>query len=1137
MEKICTRKFVYSILQIMRLSTFVILILIQSVTLLMANDVPGQGILQKKVTFLLKDEPLSDALDKLSTQADVRFFYAASVLDGKAKVNLDVKQERLGEVLKKLLEPQRLSFTVSDNKIVISKSSRINKTANDTNAAHPPAIIEVSGAVVSAVSGEGLPGVNIGVKGTSVFTTSDDKGNYHLTASEKAVLIFSYIGYQTKEVEVNGKKHIDVRLVVDGASLGEVVVVGYGVQKKRNLTGSITSVKAEQFETQSVNYLTEMLRGNVAGLSATLGTSAKGAAAFDIRGTSSISANNTPLIVIDGIIYIGDLADINPNDIQKIDVLKDASAAAVFGSRAAAGVIMITTKKGVSRKPVISYNGKLNFAQAGPAIKPRGPGAYIRQRTDAMIRDNPARANGFYNDPGKLPEGVSLEDWRNMGNQSGTDTEIWLNRIGLAENEIDNYMQNKSIDWFDEVYRTGLRNDHNINVSGKSDNLNYYVSLGYLDNEGMISGDDLKNLRARINLDANITSYLKIGVNSQFSSRDENAAPADGGSLMRYASPLGDKYDTTGKLKWYPNDDIVGINPFLYTKEGGSQYLSNSDNLTANLYAELALPLGFKYRVNWINSLAYSQNYQFIPSSLPDGEPAGTGSRREGKVRYWMVDNILSWNRTFGAHNFDLTLLYNAEKQMNWASTMSNANFFPNESLGYGALHIGTTPGLDVNDSKKTGDAIMGRLNYTLLDKYLFTFSMRRDGYSAFGKSNPYAYFPAAAFAWRLSKEKFFNWKLVDDLKFRFSYGVNGNREIGIYSALSELSTVYYNYGSTSATGAQTITMANNNLRWERTSAYNAGMDFSILSSKITGTVDAYYMSTRDLLLQRSLPDIIGFKTVMANLGEITNKGLEVTLSSQNIQKPNFSWRSTAVFSMNRNMIKHLYGDMVDVKDASGKVIGKREDDDVQNGWYIGKALDRIYDYKVTGVWQVNDKEEAAKYGNEPGDFRVLDVNGDGKILSQDDMIFQGYTKPRYQLSLLNEVALYKNFKVSFMLSANLDYWGTNNIHKNNSTFFARVNNWDVPYWTPENPTNEWGRLRSVGGSYNYRVSRSFLKLQTFSFSYDLPATLIDPLKVQKFQMYFNVQNIILGTPWDNGDPETGGIAPRIMTFGINLTL
>lgn len=996
--------------------------------------------------------------------------------------------------------------------------------------------IEVSGQITTP-GGEPIPFVNVIVKGTSRGTSADIDGHYSIAAASDAVLVFSFLGFETQEVGVNNRTTIDVALMEDMAQLDEVVVIGYGTQKREDLTGSIASVNAEELETQTVNSLTEMLRGRVAGFNTSIGTSAKGGAGFEIRGRTSIQASNTPLIVIDGMIYYGDIADINPNDIASIDVLKDASAAAVYGARAAAGVVIITTKKGKSEKPLISYNSTVGLAQVGRSVRPRSPEGYLQQRRDVATRQNPNAPEGYYFSPENLPGGLSLDQWRAYDDEtSGGDSELWLGRLGLAENEITNYLNGKTINWFDEVYRTGLRNDHNLSISGSGEKINYYVSLGYVDNEGIVYGDGYQNFRSRINLDADISEFLRFGVNAQFASRDQSSLSASN-FAVRYSSPYGDKYEEDGSLKWYPNNDTQVPNPFLYSDERIDNKLINQ-NILANLFMEIELPFGFKYRANWTNRLAYQQDYTFVPSTLPSGLPAGRGNRVDGKSHFWMIDNILSWNKSFGSHDFDVTFLYNVEKEQNWESRMSNENFLPNENLGYSGLHVGTNPTIAVNDGVVTGDALMGRLNYSLLDRYLVTLSLRRDGYSAFGVENPRAYFPAAAFAWRLSEEEFFKSNAINNLKIRLSYGVNGNREIGGYSALSRLNTTKYIYGNNTYTGVWTDNLANNSLRWERTSAYNAGIDFGLFEDKLSGNVDAYYMSTDGLLLQRSLPGIIGYTSVWANLGEVTNKGLEVALNSVNIQKTNFQWNSTLIFSLNRNEIKSLYGDMEDILDEDGNVIGQRESDDRSNNWFIGEALDRIYDYEVIGIWQVGEEEEAAVYGKEPGDFRLRDVNDDGVLLPEDDKVFQGYTKPRYRLSLLNDFKLMKNIGVSFLFTANLDYWGANNSHHNSDYRFNRANNYDYPYWTPENPINDWARLDSrVNPGFGYYVDRSFIKLQNVSLSYNFSEELINKLNLQRAQVFINGQNLFSITKWDAWDPETNAATPTLFSAGINLSL
>jgi TonB-linked SusC/RagA family outer membrane protein len=516
------------------------------------------------------------------------------------------------------------------------------------------------------------------------------------------------------------------------------------------------------------------------------------------------------------------------------------------------------------------------------------------------------------------------------------------------------------------------------------------------------------------------------------------------------------------------------------------------------------------------------------------------------------MDNLLMWNKSFGEHKLDATFLVNAEKYQRWDESYTNEGFDPNDNLSYHNIAAGIKPGLFSEDTRSTGDALMGRLNYSFQDKYLLTTSIRRDGYSAFGLQNPRATFPSIALGWVFSKEKFassISW--LNYAKLRASWGINGNRDIGRYDALANLTTGKYQYilpsGAVLLVSQLYVSrLQNPGLKWERTESYNLGLDYSILKDRIGGSIDVYRKSTKDLLINRALPDVTGFANVLDNLGEVQNRGIELSINTLNIKSPSFSWRSTVNFTLNRNKIVHLYGPTPDY-DASGKVIGQSEKDDVVNRWFIGHDIDELWDLKVLGVWQQDEAAAAAKFGVKPGDFKVEDVNGDSKY-SDADRQFVGYRNPRYMWTFRNDFN-YKNFDFSFMMYSS---WGQKeefNQAKNNGGFIDRQNSYQVPYWTPENPINDYARLFSSNGSAGFSVYRktSFIRLSTIALGYTVSPRFLTRAKIQALKIYMNVNNAAVYQPewtfWDaeyrNNLPNDRTVVPppRYYTFGVNLTL
>lgn len=509
-----------------------------------------------------------------------------------------------------------------------------------------------------------------------------------------------------------------------------------------------------------------------------------------------------------------------------------------------------------------------------------------------------------------------------------------------------------------------------------------------------------------------------------------------------------------------------------------------------------------------------------------------------------MSSTKFRWRKEFNKqHTLEATFLINAEKGQSWQQTAKTSNFSPSDILGYHRLEAGTVPLVSSNDTYKTGDALMGRIFYSYKNKYMITASARRDGYSAFGQMHPRATFPAVAAAWTFSSEEFMqgasSW--LNYGKLRFSWGQNGNRDIGQYEALSDLTSGLHPYIDQSgnvyiSSQLYVNRMANAALKWERTTSYNFGLDYSLFNDILSGAIEAYVSKTNDLLVDRALPTITGFNSVATNLGEIKNKGFEFSINANIIRHENFNWKASGNFSLNRRKITHLYGDMVDVLDENGNVIGQREADDVKNKWFIGHDTEQIWDYVRDGVWQENEAEEAAKYGCQPGDFKYLDLDKDG-VLTDKDKVFQKNKTPRFRWTLRNEFTFWKNLSLSFMMYSQWGQYGTFNMASNNDSFPDRTSNYDQPYWTPENPINDFARIGSKNLGNNY-INKSFIRLDNITVSYNVPSNFLKKYSIQGMRLSMSVRNVAVFAPeWKYWDPETGSPTPRSFNLGINFTL
>lgn len=1053
----------------------------------------------------------------------------------------------------------------------------------------------ISGKVQDASTNEPLVGVVIKVQGSSIGTVTDSNGNFKIQANNNSILEVSYIGYITQTVPVSNENTISVILRADNKALDEVVVVGYGTMRKKDLTGSVVQIIPDNIANENPKTVQDILRGTP-GLSVGYDPSAKGGGSIQIRGQRSVytaGGHNDPLIVLDGMIFYGELSEINPDDIGQIDVLKDASAAAVYGSRAANGVIIITTKKGKQGKPVVNFTTNVGATTKSEYREMFGPQSYISYREDWYKKDTyglnaatgayeayqttaSSSKPGYYDSPANLAKyGVTVDQWRAYTtNASGeSDESIYAKRLGLEGGVLNDYLAGNTFDWYKHTFRTGFNQDYNTSISGANDKMNYYMSLGYVRNEGAVNYNNYQAVRSNLKVEGQVNKWLEIGANVNFQDRsDGDLTPGLGtnywdSNQIRNA-PFSHYRETDGTLSQYPMGDGAIKRGYNYDFE--RQYLDLEKGYTVLntiLNAKVKLPFNITYSFNASPRFQWFYDRYFMSAAQPETLPVNRGVNREHAKRFdWSLNNTLVWEQTFAKkHRVNVTLVQEAEERRYWQDVINARNILPSDALGFHNTSNATkeNSSFSTEDSHQTADGLLARVFYSYDDRYMFTGSFRRDGYSAFGQSNPYAYFPSLALAWTFTNEKFFKWgDIMSTGKLRASYGENGNRSLGDpYVSLANLgsgqgATMGYIVGGSMDEVKYLLVdrMANPSLQWEKTASLNFGLDYGFLNDRITGSIDYYSMKTHDMIMAQRLPGFTGFGSITTNLGEVQNRGFELFVSSLNIQKDNFEWRSSVSFSYNKNTIKHLYYQSEDIKDLNGNVIGQKEMDDKSNGWFIGQPISTIWDYRVIGIWQANEATEAAKYGQRPGDPKVANtytaddkVNTDGSITpvyNDNDRAFLGQTAPPVNWQLRNDFTFFKNLSLSLNIYSYMGHKSLsgNYLNQDNggSLITYNYNTFAKEYWTPENPTNEYARLDAkvpAGAGAGKLYNRSFIRLENIAVGYTLPKSLTNKWSVQKVKAFGSIRNVATWQKdWEYGDPETGGLATRLFSVGLNVT-
>lgn len=1061
-----------------------------------------------KLTLSLTNSSLKDVLGTIEDNSEFYFLYSSKMIDVDQTINADFKNENIFEILNKLFEGKNIQYIVKDRQILLSPADS-DKSSPGTNI---PQGGKISGKVLGS-EGIPLPGVTVVIKGTTNGTVTNADGYYEINAGADNTLLFSFIGMKSTEIPVGNQKEINVTLEADVIGIEEVVAIGYGTMKKSDLTGSVVRADIDAFKESPNISVVQSLQGSVAGLNVGQITGAGEEPGILIRGKSSISGETAPLIVVDNVIFRGNLIDLNPNDIESVDILKDASSAAIYGSQASNGVILITTTKsgGIEGKPVFNYSNYYSFQAPVKELRPGTPEEFMKKTEESDIYNSRTALSGY------LERNPSWEPTSNF----------------KTSDEIAAYNEGRTTDWYSLLTNENMHTqNHNVSLSNSTKYSNYLISLGYTEQLGYMLNEDYNRLNARINIDNTVNDWLKVGIQSFMTLSDYSGQDAN--SNNRYLSPYATAYDADGELVLITGGNTV--NPLIQAE---ADHLNKRLDFFGNIYALINFPFikGLTYKLNFANNYRTESEYYFRSY---ESNFQGEGSKTE-KIGYdWSMDNILSFKRTFNdIHNIDITLVYGSEKRK-FNSTQAIADVFSTMGLGYNRLQSGSA---DLQQAisgawEESSLYTMGRAFYGLKNKYLFTGTIRRDGFSGFSEKNKFGLFPSMSVAWVASEEDFFREKVdwLNQLKVRLSYGSIGNRTIGRYQTLAQVEGDY-NYITAAGTPVYTesiSSLASPNLKWETTTGINLGIDFAVLSQKISGSVDYYNNNTKDLLYEVDIPGISRFEKFPDNLGRLHNTGLEITINTINIDKADFKWNSSIMYSRNRNELKELLGFDLD---GDGK-----EDDLISEGLFIGQPLDAIYSYKINGKWQINDQIPA---GYDLGANKVVDLNNDGTIDANDKTII-GFRQPSYRIGINNTIK-YKEWTLRFFINSiqggKNHYMAEDNLLgfdiMNQENHFNHNFPSGLDYWTPENPDAKYQRPNinvSDGIAGTQYSQRNFIRLQDISLSYNFPRTVINKLKMQNLKLYLSGKNLLTITKWPGWDPEitdSNGNAVKITRNGV----
>ncbi len=1042
---------------------------------------------QQIISISFSNLSVKEVFKELNRQTGLKFIYSPLDLNENKKVTGTFKNVPLEKVMDRVLADLKVSYTIRDNTVIIKKVQQ-ERT--------------IRGRVVDDKSVP-LQAVVVKANASNQSVATDGDGNFSIPiGNEDTELVFSMLGFGKETVRIGEDTEYMVQLIPSVESLNEIVVVGYGVQKRSDITGAISSVTTEQINKMPTTSVNEMLRGAAPGVQVTMGSAAPGGSSnILIRGRRSLSAGNDPLYVVDGV-PMASIDDINANEVASIEILKDASAQSIYGARAANGVILVTTKRGVAGKTKVnvnSYGGVQNLY--------RNFEFYDGEQWAAYRKEAFYNAYGYYNES---------EAFR-----------------GIMQ---DVYHSKNYTDWEDVMLSPSWQNKNDVLIQSGNEKTKYALSLGHFYQDGIVPSSDFKRFTGRLNIDQKLSERVALGSNIAYTKSYRTIADGSFSSFITMP-PLSEVYKDDGSLR----EDVTEAGESHYNplwNNRNAKNLNITDRLNFNLFADWKIAKGFAYRLNAsLNTRKVQENSYLGINHFTGRNNDGRATLAESTYTDYLVENILNYTKDLGLHHIDGTAVASLNG-IQWKRIANTGFGFPNDDLFYHALASAESyaiPVYEFSDRKLLSYLLRARYNYD--SRYLFTAAIRVDGSSVFGANNKYGYFPSAAFAWRVKQEEFLkNVDFLSDLKLRLSYGQVGNQAISPYTTLGLATRYLTEFGDDSAIGYLPNTeLTNPNLKWETSASTNIGLDFGFFNNRLSGSLELYDSQTTDLLVERSLPTTSGYASQLINLGHVQNRGVELAIKTIAIAKQDFTWNVGVNFTANRNKIKKIDGKL----DAEGNPTN-----DLNNNWFIGKSMNVYYDYQFDGIWQLDDDIANSHMPTAlPGSVRVKDVNKDNLISVDDREIIQ--RDPKFITSFITSFD-YKNFSLSldiYYLTGGYRYNSYLTTFDNGGDLTGKRNGIRRNYWTANNPSNETPAPNFVQppaflSSLAYEKA-DYIRLRNVSLGYTFPESIVKRIGVDNLRLFSTISNVWTLTEVRGYGPEQNPGAypePRTWLFGLNFS-